>query len=432
MGIYNEDTKHGVSGATISNLYVTADVQLDRTATSLRPPMRTISVSLRAAVVLTSIVMGAQPALAQFPIDRVIPTRPGQSISMDIDAGGAVSVVGTDANEVRVRVDEGRQECEPRCRVDIDQDGDGVRVRAYHVNRSSRTRGGLRFTVQVPKRYDVKIETTGGTVEVDGVTGRISGRTMGGALRFSNLSGSLNFSTMGGGITVRDSDLDGRVHTMGGSVTIDGVRGNLSGTTMGGRVTRNGSANGVTLSSTSGRRGQVEVKSSGVLSMRSMGGDIELDDAPNGADLQTMGGFIKLRHAGGNVRAHTMGGRITLGEVDGSIKATTMGGDVTARMIGDPSRGDRDVEISSMGGDIDVTVPAGLSMDIDVEIAYTRKHEGDYRVISDVPLKQSVSENWSRAEGDARKKITATGSVGGGKNRVRIRTINGNVRINRL
>ena len=385
--------------------------------------------SPRAAIVLTSIVLGAQPAFAQFPIDRVIPTRPGQSIFMDIDAGGAVSVVGTDANEVRVRVDEGRQECEPRCRVDIDQDGDGVRVRAYHVNRSSRTRGGLRFTVQVPKRYDVKIETTGGTVEVDGVTGRISGRTMGGALRFSNLSGSLNFSTMGGGITVRDSDLDGRVHTMGGSVTLDGVRGNLSGTTMGGRVTRNGSTNGVTLSSTSGRRGDAEVRSGGELKMHSMGGDIELDEAPNGADLQTMGGFIKLNRAGGDVRAHTMGGRITLGEVDGSIKATTMGGDITARMVGDPSKGDRDVEIRSMGGDIELTVPAGLSMDVDVELAYTRKHDGEYRVISDFPLKESVSENWSRSNGDPRKTITATGKVGSGKNRVRLRTINGNVRI---
>jgi DUF4097 and DUF4098 domain-containing protein YvlB len=142
-----------------------------------------------------------------------------------------------------------------------------------------------------------------------------------------------------------------------------------------------------------------------------------------------MGGFIKLKRAGSNVRAHTMGGSITLGEVDGGIKATTMGGDVTARMIGDPSKGDREVEIRSMGGDIELTVPAALSMDVEVELAYTRRHDGDYRVISDIPLKQSVSESWSRSTGDARKTITATGSVGGGKNRVRIRTINGNVRI---
>ncbi len=379
----------------------------------------------RLSIALFPIVLVATSAHAQFPIDRTLATKPGERIFLDIDAGGAVDVRGTDGNQVRVRVDEGSRECEPRCQVDIEPDGEGVHVRAYHVERSSRNRGSLRFTVEVPRRYDVRIETTGGGVTVEGVTGRISGRTMGGGLRFSNLDGTLDFTTMGGAISVRDSKLDGRVHSMGGAVTIDGVSGNLSGTTMGGRVTRRGPS----VSDASASGGRSSVRSGGVIHMRSMGGGISIDDAPEGADIETMGGDVRVRRAGGSVRAHTMGGTIRLGSVDGGIRATTMGGDVIVQMVGDASRGDRDVEISSMKGDIEVTVPKSLAMDIDVELSYTRRYEGDFRITSDVPLTQSVSSEWTDNGDTPRKTIRAKGSVGGGRNKVRIRTINGNVRI---
>jgi DUF4097 and DUF4098 domain-containing protein YvlB len=193
------------------------------------------------------------------------------------------------------------------------------------------------------------------------------------------------------------------------------VTGGLSGSTMGGRVTRRG--------------GEATATGGGPVSMHTMGGEIDLDRAPAGADLQTMGGDIHLGSSGGPVKAHTMGGRILLDSVDGAVRATTMGGDVHVRMVGDPSRGDRSVEITSMGGDIELIVPAGSSMDVDAELTYTRDREGRYQVRSDFPLRQSVSPDWETGHGTARKTIHATGSVNGGRNRVKIRTINGDVRI---
>ena len=63
-----------------------------------------------------------------------------------------------------------------------------------------------------------------------------------------------------------------------------------------------------------------------------------------------------------------MGGNIEIDAVDGLVKATTMGGDVNVRMVGDPAKGKRDVEIQSMGGDIMLTVPSALSMDFDITL----------------------------------------------------------------
>ena len=124
-----------------------------------------------------------------------------------------------------------------------------------------------------------------------------------------------------------------------------------------------------------------------------------------------------------------MGGKILLDSVDGAVRATTMGGDVHVRMVGDPSRGDRSVEISSMGGDIELIVPAGSSMDVDAELTYTRDHDRRYQIRSDFPLRQTVSPDWETDHGTPRKTIHATGSVNGGRNQVKIRTINGDVRI---
>jgi DUF4097 and DUF4098 domain-containing protein YvlB len=109
-----------------------------------------------------------------------------------------------------------------------------------------------------------------------------------------------------------------------------------------------------------------------------------------------------------------------------------MGGNVEATMTGDPSDGKRSVALTSMAGDITLSVPAGLSMDIDIELAYTEGHDGDYAIKSDFPVKQEVSPEWERDNGSPRKIIHGTGNVAGGSNRVTIKTVNGNVTIRKM
>ena len=51
------------------------------------------------------------------------------------------------------------------------------------------------------------------------------------------------------------------------------------------------------------------------------------------------------------------------------------------RMVGDPAKGKRDVEIQSMGGDITLTVPSALSMDLNITLTYTKNSHGKYGII---------------------------------------------------
>jgi DUF4097 and DUF4098 domain-containing protein YvlB len=222
---------------------------------------------------------------------------------------------------------------------------------------------------------------------------------------------------MGGSVRVSDSKANGVVKTMGGSILIENVEGNIDGSTMGGSVDyRNVS-------------GQLAGGSPDVLRISTMGGGISVDKAPHGADLETKGGSIEVNNAGKYVKAETMGGSIIIREIDGRVDASTMGGSVTVKMVGDPDKGNRDVYISSRGGEIELTVPPGLSMNFDIELAYTRDSDRDYDIYSDFDINKEKTSEWEGRWGSKKKYIYGTGVYKGGKNKIRISTINGDIYI---
>lgn len=180
------------------------------------------------------------------------------------------------------------------------------------------------------------------------------------------------------------------------------------------------------------------------VSIHRMGGDIDVPDAPGGADLATMGGnihvgsvgsFAKVKtmggdilidHADGSVDAATMGGKITIGDANGPIRASTMAGDVKAHIIG-LATGRRDIEISSKAGTITLVVPKDFPMEVRISLAYTRSAGDHFRIIDHLGLAQKESDDWDTSNGTPRKYIRATGRVGSGLNHVAINTINGDV-----
>lgn len=386
-------------------------------------------------------------------IERTFTVKPGKTLEVDIDTGGDVTITGWDKEEVAVTARVTSSDPED-VEIDFDETGDGIEIYTDYKGRRWRRKGGVDFDIRVPDEFDITVETQGGDVMIIGVEGRFKGKTYGGDLEFSELKGELHFTTMGGDITVEDSELDGRVKTMGGDVEISDVVGDITGKTMGGDVSYEnvtGGKGGDTDEEVSittmggdidvdypGRKvklktfgGDIDVDEAEEVNVTTMGGDINVGDAPIGARVNTMGGDITIRSAGRYVHAKTMGGDIEVEAIDGRAKAKTMGGDITVRMVGDPDEGERDVELESMGGDIELVVPAGLSMEFDIELAYTKRNEGKYRIESDFDMKIEKTKEWKRKWGQKRKYIYGTGSVNGGAHRIKIKTVNGNITIRR-
>jgi DUF4097 and DUF4098 domain-containing protein YvlB len=161
-------------------------------------------------------------------------------------------------------------------------------------------------------------------------------------------------------------------------------------------------------------------------SLSTMGGDIHLGDVASFAKISTMGGMITIDHAKGSVDASTMGGGISLAHVDGAIKASTMGGDISARMV-ETSAERRDVELTSMGGTVTLTVPKDFPMDVRITLAYTKNAPRTYEIVDHIGLEKRETPDWDNSMGSPRKYIRAQGRVGNGLNHVTIKTTNGDV-----
>jgi DUF4097 and DUF4098 domain-containing protein YvlB len=344
--------------------------------------------------------------------ENVLPAPAGGNLSVELDTGGTVALSIWDREAVSVttvRDDGDGRDAEVEVR---ERPGGGVLLTSRYTGDKQSHATSMRFDIKVPKRFDVRIASSGGAVSVTGLDGTISGHTNGGDLILSGARGRIDLSTGGGNVTLNASELDGQVSTGGGNVLFRDVKGNVQGRTGGGTVMRE----------------EAKSDTQDSLKISKGGGRIDIADAPKGASLETGGGSIHVGSSRHFIMAQTGGGDIIVDAVDGWVQATTGAGKVSVTMTGDPEKGKRDVSISSGNGDVTLVVPEGLSMDLDLKLAYTDTG-GTYRIDSDFPVERRATDEWSSAEGTARKYILGTGRIAGGRNRIKIHTVNGNIHL---
>ena len=157
-----------------------------------------------------------------------------------------------------------------------------------------------------------------------------------------------------------------------------------------------------------------------------MGGNIDVNDAPQGADLMTMGGDVTVERVKSFAKVKTMGGNIHIRQADAAVDATTMAGNIDVEITGD-SGAHHDIDLSSNQGNITLTVPKGFPMQVSVSLATTNNQSKTFRIIDNIGLTQQADSNWDSSKGTPRKYLRATGRTGSGLNRVTLSTINGDV-----
>jgi hypothetical protein len=361
----------------------------------------------------STLISGSQEIHKNFTVKK------GEKLDINLKTGGSISITSWDKDEVNVEGTFGGNKWKDIV-VKLEKTESGVEIHSGYKHHNNNENGRAHFDIKVPSKFDIDLYTMGGGIDIDGVEGKISGQTMGGELKLSHLKGELELTTMGGNITLTDSDVDGKVHTMGGKVDFENVTGDVKGSSMGGKVTMKN----VKRTTGDSVRDEVDISS--------MGGSIDVDEAPSGANVSTMGGEININSAKKFVKAKTMGGNIKIEEVDGSVKATTMGGQINVKEICKPDDSDRDIDLESYGGTITVLVPANFSMDVDITLAYTKERDRGYKIISDFDINKSQTDEWDHHNGSPRKYIYGKANIKGGKNKVTINTINGDVVLKKI
>jgi len=240
---------------------------------------------------------------------------PGGKLTIETDCG-SLRVVGTSDNVVSVTADiKGSDKDVAGFEVTAARQGNDVAVKgkegkhgSWPWNWSSELK--VEFTIQVPRQYMLRLNTSGGDVSVSAVEGRVSGETSGGNVGISDVKGDVEFSTSGGNINVE--------------------------------------------------------KSSGKIHMETSGGNINVTEVTGIVDVSTSGGNVRVSAAEGKVRAKTSGGDVRVmvkGENKG-VYAETTGGSI---MIEVPKNIAADIEAGTTGGEVRCDLPVTMSGRFDKE-----------------------------------------------------------------
>jgi DUF4097 and DUF4098 domain-containing protein YvlB len=280
---------------------------------------------------------------------------------------------------------------------------------------------GAEFDIKLPARFNLDVETQGGDIGVEGaLQGEARLTTAGGDIHTTDVSGPIRVETAGGSIALGNLGVRAEARTAGGSIHIGNVRGDATIETSGGEI-QVGQVDGALRAETAG--GDVVIAgAAGQVVAQTAGGQIQVGPTGGSLRAETAGGSIHLLGARGRVVAETAGGSIDLLQLAAGVRATTSAGRILAEFdSGVKTFAASQLETSM--GDVYVYLPEGLRLTIDAAIDAAAGHH----IVTDFPLsilgdKEDFSE----------RTIRGHGTLNGGGEVLRIRTVAGNIEIRKL
>jgi DUF4097 and DUF4098 domain-containing protein YvlB len=236
----------------------------------------------------------------------------GGTLTLATDAG-SLTVTGSSDNEVAVLADlRGRQKDVDDFDISASQTDKGVDVKGRGRSSKWFSWGSndleVHFTIRVPHEYNLKLQTSGGGIEISSLKGKAQGETSGGDIHLADFEGEVSLNTSGG--TIKAENVKANTH------------------------------------------------------METSGGDIVVSSAVGSVDVSTSGGNIRISEVDGNVRAETSGGNITVKLKNGNkgVYAETSGGNVDIVMGKTLAA---NIDASTSGGDVVCDLPVTVSGKID-------------------------------------------------------------------
>ena len=350
----------------------------------------------------------------------------GQLLELSFPDGGSAVVTGWDKPIASVRYSNRAGAIED-FHVKLLELPGGLHLSAEWKRRGSLDRDFV-CEIRVPRRLDIEFHAGRGNLTLEDVEGHFAGETMGGSFTLRNVTGSVALVSMGGEIELVDSRLDGEISTGGGEVLLENIVGLIDASSGGGTVRyRNVREEHGRIRGPGGS--YVPDADEKCIFMSTAGGDLEVTAAPSGAVLETAGGRITVGDSSRFVSADSGGGDIEIRIREGWVKAWTGAGDIAVDMRTGLGPSGRGIDLLSGIGDVSLTLPRGLVVALDLEIAYTRNSSRDYEILSDLELEIEAPRDWSHDGSTVRRYIRGFAGREGDAPLVKIRTQNGNIRI---
>ncbi|MEO8765381.1 MAG: DUF4097 family beta strand repeat-containing protein [Ginsengibacter sp.] len=253
-------------------------------------------------------------------------------------SGGNISVTGGNQSDSRVEVfiwqngnklkalsgDELKVKVDEDYDLDVSVKDSKLTVTAKPKHRITDWKKALNFSfrIYVARNVTTGLETSGGNIELAG------------------LSGNQEFTTSGGNLALKD--LDGKIkgRTSGGNISFRDLKDDVDLTTSGGNI-------------------QAE-NSSGSINISTSGGSIELSGLKGNIKASTSGGNIGGETIEGDLSAHTSGGNVSLHGLNCGLKAGTSGGNIDVSVASIV----KDISINNAAGNVNLTIPRNKGIDL--------------------------------------------------------------------
>lgn len=243
--------------------------------------------------------------------------------------------------------------------------GQNNRIEVYIKGNNGNELSKAEIEERLKEKYELVIETSGNKV-------RAIARTKKG---FNDWRNSLSISfkiygpakmdtdlkTSGGSISLKGLEGNQEFATSGGSLKVEGIKGDIDGATSGGSINISGSEGKIELATSGGSISASNCK--GDIDLATSGGSLKLDNLEGTIDAKTSGGSVSGSNVKGELKTGTSGGSIRLSGLSCSIDAGTSGGsmDISIVELGNY------VKLHNSAGTINVTLPAGKGMNLDLE-----------------------------------------------------------------
>jgi DUF4097 and DUF4098 domain-containing protein YvlB len=344
-----------------------------------QPSWRLPPFALAGAAILASCATApfaaANPGQDQVSRDfqKTLPLGPGQSFQIE-NKFGEVRIHGESGREVKIsatiRVQAGsHEEAESyaqKVQIDVQQAGDGVRVRTiypddekkwFHISKS--TSYSVNYDIAMPFDAALFVRNSFGSVTANNIRGKSEVENSHGSLtvrdigvsRLNNSFGSIELTGASGDIFINDnngsveaSDVKGTLELRNrfGSITVRQIQGAATITGGNGAVTLNDAGSATVTTSFGGAE------------VRNIRGDLTVHDNNGNVDISSVGGAATISNSYGNVNFSDIKGRVECATTNGRVKGTSVGGGaVTIR----DSFGN--IELDNVAGTLDAETSNG-------------------------------------------------------------------------
>lgn len=277
---------------------------------------------------IVTLALAAPAALAESRVEKTLKIEAGGRLEVDTEMG-SITITGASRSDVHVVVTAKNRDLDEILTLRFDDGGKTARITgrrkgSHFFNWSDG--GRVHFEIEIPTSTALNIDTSGGGIIVGSIHAEVKLHSSGGSLDVSDVTGDVDGHTSGGGVRLKSIQGRTRVQTSGGSI---------DGADLDGPVTADTSGGGITMK-----------RVAGDLKVHSSGGSIHIDGAAGLVDADTSGGGIHASLARGNSRGgrlESSGGSIELSldpnanlEIDAS--ASNVKTDLPLRVQGEISR----------------------------------------------------------------------------------------------